>query len=1102
MPADRHGSRPISRQKRAERGLTMNIFRKENRRRILFTLTLTLLAAVLSFGFVSRAVEYLSVRQELERLSDNYRTIGWLTSEDKNIAAGAEIIKASPYVETADGRGYLWGTLTDLFNADLAGRGEFSFLDEYGVNNAEVLFWGTLKGVDEDWIERKSSYDSTEVEATRLVFTVSERISGYPDYAPEDGDVNVVFTDELAQSEGWELPELTVGERYLVRAYYSYDRNGSWNGYEMWKKAESGHALTALSLPGNSPVLPEGKGDEALCVLASDERMQFDEMNRHSMFVIATRDMSAMPKVQDVQKRMFLTAGRWPDGIDNRTGAAVCAVHTDFADARGLQVGDTVELTFRSAQNQLYSYAVGEQDVSDWQSYDSETRQYTIVGIFDYMPLNEIIHNPSVENLELYIPYGSAPEAYISDMGMFDQEFSFVLKNPQDTDAFLSEVQGPLAALGMRIQLIENDWEHFAVSANAMERTARSGVLVYLGVLCLGFVLIAFLYGRQNRKSLGIARALGVPKGKCIRMCLSPIFFMSVAGIGAGALCSWRYALGEAERMLTGMQEHAEMGLSVWWLAGLVLMLAFLLTAEAAAGIFVMARRPVTELLRDASGGRRADKSVGAESVKKMAAGSCAGIGEQSAGGSSTEEKCPAKDKSVGKMQLAAGVSVKGDVSMTDRLSLPAETGRGKGTVSACRFVLRNMRRRPVHTVLVVVVALAFLAAVTWMQVSIVRDNAEVERLYGTTEINGELVGRDAEIVTNFGGAYLTQSMLDWFGESGYIRDLYAEAADSVKVEREVVNFTTGEILHSQLIGSDIPMRSTEDIGRFCEENHVEIDYADGYGPELFTADWMRSTSEINMVALKDGAPVIIPEAWLERYGLEYGQSLRISIIVGQWKYAVDLDIAGSVRSGYYGDGISRGTWGKVLIPMSVLEWVMQDDELTYSSIQFTIDPAYNRQLDMVKEEIEKQLGNPRMALQDADVMLWTSELRQVVEPFEKNLDLMKLLFPVTVAVSVIAGGGLIFLLLLQRTEEAALLRVLGNSRGRTRRMLLSEPVLLSMFGLALGTAAVYYGMPEVSEVRILTFVGVYLGGCALGALAGTVHITRKMPLELLQVKE
>ncbi len=1063
----------------------MNVFKKENRRRILFTLTLTLLAAALSFGFVSRAVEYLAVRQELERLSKHYRTIGWLTSGDGNIAAGAEIIEASPYVETADGLGYLWGTLTDLYNADLEG----SIFEEYGVHNAEVLFWGTLKNVNEDWTERRSNYDRVEMEASRLVFTVTERISGYPDYAAEGKDVNVVFTDELVQSEGWELPELTVGERYLVRAYYSYDRNGFWHGYEMWKKAEGGHALTALSLPGNSPVLPEEEGNQALSVLVSDAHMLLDELNRHSMYVIVTKDMSAMPKVQDVSKRMFLTEGRWLDGYDDRSGAAVCAVHTEFAEARGLQIGDTIELTFRSAQTQIYSYAMGEQDVSDWQSYDSETRQYTIVGIFDYMPLNEGVHNLSVKNLELYIPYGSVPEAYIHDAGMFATNFSFVLKNPQSTDAFLSEVQEPLAALGMKIQLIENDWEHFAVSANAMERTACSGVLVFSGVLCLGFALIAFLYSRQNRKSFGIARALGVSKRKCIRMCISPMLFMSASGSGIGALFSWRYALGEAEQMLAGMQEHAEMSLSVWWLVCLVFALTFLLTAEAAVGILIIARRPAIELLHDVSGGRRAVKTVDDGRNQKRNAGI---VGTENVKGM-TEEIC------------GESVSQTGTVlCMTGQLSLPAKIGRGTGSVSACRFVLRNMKRRPVHTVLVAAVSLAFLMAVTWIKTSIVKDTAEVDWLYETTEVAGELVKKELDyaVENNRGGAYLTQRMLDWFAESGYVSNLYAEAGDSIRVEYRVVDESTDEILQRLFIGSNIPMRSTEDIERFCGENHVEIDYANGYGPELFVTDWLADTPATDRYTTEKDTPILVPEDWLELYHLEYGQNLTVSKMIGIVRYECNFVIAGSIRYVDFGDGIERSGWNKVMIPLSAWKWIKHDEELTYSSIQFTVDTAFNRELDMVKEEMEGQLKNPNMALLDTDVMLWTSELRQVVEPFEKNLELMKLLFPVTVVVSVVAGGGLIFLLLLQRTEEAALLRVLGNSRGRTRRMLFAEPVLLSLFGLLLGIAAVYYGMPEVSVRQILTFAGAYLGGCVLGAVLGTVHITRKMPLELLQVKE
>ena len=1047
----------------------MNVFRKENQRRILFALTLTLLAAVLAFGFVSRAVEYLSIKQELERLSDAYRTIGWLTSADGNIAAGAELIEKTSYVETADARGFLWGTLTDLYNADLQGRSEGSWQDMYGVNNAEVLFWGTLKYVDENWYEMENSM---RVEATRLVFTVSERITGYPDYVAEGGDVTLVFTDGMLESEGWELPELTVGECYLVRAYYSADRNGSWPGYEQWVSAAGGHALTAMPAQENRLLLTEAEGNEALSELMSDKKIQFDEMNRHSMLVIATRDMSAMPAAQDVSKRMFLTEGRWLDGMDSNTGAAVCAVHKDFAEARGLHVGDTVELTFRTAQLWAGAYALGERDVAEWQTYASETRQYIIAGIFDYMPLNEIIHNFSDENTEIYIPYGSAPEAYtISSRSLYAQNFSFVLQNPQDTDAFLSEVQEPLAALGMRIQLIENDWEHFAVSANAMEQTACAGVLVFAGVLCLGFALTAFLYSKQNRKSFGVARALGVPKGKCVRMCLSPMLCMSVIGIGAGALLSWRYALGEAERMLTGMQEHVKMRLSIWWLAGLVLALSFILTAAAAACILVMARRPVMELFHDA---------VGSQGKKRLA-------GEQP----------------VGKKESAAGVSAAGVLRITGQLSLPTEADSGKGTAATFRFVWRHVRRRPIHTVLVVTVALALLAAITWMQVSIVRDTAEVERLYRTTEVNGELVQKDPAATVGFGGAYLTQSMLDWLEASDYVQDLHADVADVVKVEQKTTNPVTGEVA-VQLIGKDIPMRSTDDIERFCEENHIEIDYADGYGAELFTTYWKTYLESQNQYIPKTGAPILVPEAWLEQYGLEYGQHIDINAASGKVSISLytGLVIAGSVRYADVGDGISRGEWNKVLIPTSVWEFYKESDDWIYSSIQFTIDPAFNRELDTIKEEITKQLKNPHMVLLDADVMFWTSELRQVVEPFEKNLDLMKLLFPVTVAVSVIAGGGLIFLLLLQRTEEAALLRVLGNSQGRTRFMLLSEPVMLSMLGLLLGIVMVYCGMQEVSVRQILTFAGVYLGGCVLGAILGTVHITRKMPLELLQVKE
>ena len=99
--------------------------------------------------------------------------------------------------------------------------------------------------------------------------------------------------------------------------------------------------------------------------------------------------------------------------------------------------------------------------------------------------------------------------------------------------------------------------------------------------------------------------------------------------------------------------------------------------------------------------------------------------------------------------------------------------------------------------------------------------------------------------------------------------------SDLVKVKQKIMNPVTGEA-DSQLIGTDISMRSTDDIEWFCEENHIEIDYADGYGAELFVTNWKTYIESLNQYVPRTDTPVLVPEAWLGQYGLEYGQHIDI----------------------------------------------------------------------------------------------------------------------------------------------------------------------------------------------------------------------------------
>lgn len=100
------------------------------RRRGSLLLFLALLAAA-SFGFMLRAVEYLSVTGEIARISENYRPIGMLSFVEEGaegsdfgsdqLTRAAELLRESPYVEFVDEKRYASAVLSDLYNADIDG---------------------------------------------------------------------------------------------------------------------------------------------------------------------------------------------------------------------------------------------------------------------------------------------------------------------------------------------------------------------------------------------------------------------------------------------------------------------------------------------------------------------------------------------------------------------------------------------------------------------------------------------------------------------------------------------------------------------------------------------------------------------------------------------------------------------------------------------------------------------------------------------------------------------------------------------------------------------------------------------------------------------
>jgi ABC-type antimicrobial peptide transport system permease subunit len=135
------------------------------------------------------------------------------------------------------------------------------------------------------------------------------------------------------------------------------------------------------------------------------------------------------------------------------------------------------------------------------------------------------------------------------------------------------------------------------------------------------------------------------------------------------------------------------------------------------------------------------------------------------------------------------------------------------------------------------------------------------------------------------------------------------------------------------------------------------------------------------------------------------------------------------------------------------------------------------------------------------DFIMDTSKLENLIN----TLRLLGALYPIAVAAALLIGGFLCALVIFQSSKEAAIMRVLGTTKRKTRAILSLEQVLLSGVGLLVGACGLLIyngsGIAAASGDMVL-FAGLYFALIAAAAIVSSVAATRKNVLELLQTKE
>lgn len=1043
-----------------------NAITASGRRKWFLGLSALLLFAVLSYGFTSKAVETTIVLRETNRLEGYYRSIGTLTQFEKKPLFthldALQVLRETPGFGFEDLRVYTSGVMQDYYNTDYDTGGVDSPGAGYmpkGVNTLEYWFTATL--VDQNTVMIVDEDGKSVLGGVYLTLAVDNVLLGYPENISAGKSYGLWFAARLMPDAEKVVPALQAmeeGQRYLLRTYVDpFAPHQSSDG----GIANASKLLRILALDEVDTyylTLEPGKNVDMKDPGFSGIMRTFSKawQNAHALLITGTKDMSALPEVQESQHNMYLLDGRWLNAKDQAEKRPVIVIPMSLSVERQINIGDWMTFTFRGLKEPAFGYIRGKLDSLEWESYPTTTEDFEVVGVYSDM-LQDSSFLKSSEFGIAYVPASTIPASTAYSEGVNGKrspsfDYNFVLNNPRNQDKYAEDVKPLLSPMGYSVSFIQNNARNFMAGVDPLRRSLSIGAVFYSSALFVGITLIVSIYVRQLRRTYAIARAMGLPKLIANKQLRAPLMILGSFGSLAGVLLAWKESLEQAAKSLSQLPlpsgVYPDSTLSLAWLLGywllVVLITWFFINRE----IKNLVAQPVLVLLQE--GSNPVGLNTGSEQVVE---------GEKPA-----LSRLPAITPSVG-----------GEASLT----------------ALYRFGGRLLRRGLGRSLLAIALGLALIFSLGWLLGQIERNLAKLDQLYGTTNVQADLylnLGGNAQgaAVTN----YVSNTVVTHFLESGRVEDAYL---DSISGVTNIYNEELGRYTKS----FPYQVLALNDVKADGNAKGVEIIYIPGYDSSIFSKQWKEEDLD-NMLP-----PIVVPETIMQSLGLHAGGTIRIwelSDVHAEY-LIVGVSRGGSLFMGLKRDGVFE-THFPFLMPLGVRN-LLNPRPPEYSTVKLRLDPRFNRDLDSFKNQSEKYLSDPKVNRFGLRIKFWDEELNAVVAPMEKNLNLLEVLYPISVGVAIILGFSLSVLQILQQSRDCALLRMLGVDRMRLRALLTGQQALLAVMGITLGLLANLV-VNQFREIALTTFqaAGLYLLAVILGAGLGACLVSLREPLDLLQVRE
>ncbi|MCL2350043.1 MAG: ABC transporter permease [Defluviitaleaceae bacterium] len=1116
-----------------------NIFMRSVMRQPGRTLLLALLILAAAFAFVARVVEYVIVNDEINRIEGLYNAVGNLVpvnpqniTQSHNVAAAADVLVQSPLVAYDDRRVFAQGVLHGMTNvaSQHFDRNVMFFPNLAGLDiNNNHFFYATpritrvspslLRGMGNNTLRITMDVDEIlagDPNVIRDGNTQFETRGGDPVNLTSRRDFRILLTDREADlfEQGLFDPlyGIVLGQTYLFRGFAAL---------------EEGFLRPLYGNDGFSTIsgwnLDEDIREDNLVFFVSREeaeasaQIQYDiavaRENISSMMVTGVRDMTTVPRFANRSSARLLDSpridgGRWLTYEDYENANHVAVLPVAMATRRGMRVGDTFTITLRSNSQPAWMdeptsshWATGGEGwwastpqgwwattghTPYWQSYETYELTLEVVGLYWNTPVGMAHHN--FLTTEMYIPASVFPEGFGWDGApLLTGMYNFVLNSPRDEAVFRAAYEAQMRALGFRINFMPNGFDAFAASADPIRTSIMINVSIFAVVSVLILSLVIFLYLKQWRKAVAVSRALGTPASKALLQLFSPVFAIWTPAIVLGALGAWFFALSQASGTLEALDgANTTVSLDIIWLiltTGIIIVFTFAVLIIS--GI-IQTSRPVLEQLQGTVQKRKfvSNKTIDPGDVPPM-----------------------------------------GIINISTE---PLKTTGAGARSAALRHILRHISRTPAKSVLVAVVALFFVVSLGWLNHTIIFTEQEIDRLWDETIVQAEIVRipeEEASISWLFEASPISPFVLSQFLTSGFIQDAYVEAFWPFShlisdADRAALQIPEGAWFGW---GSD-NMAGVSNLQSFIElHTRTALDDAlgvPGESIEMFLIEGFNAEDFI-FGGTDAYVPVIVNEWFMQSRendalgrGDHYlGQMLNIN------NFPVPARIVGVFNYGLPHGIMASGAY--IIMPLEALEYhvyglhIFEDfswwitDELTYATVSVSLNPARNRNLDDLRDfmyapMMSNVLNETFSVLSNIplELIIHDQELRNIIEPMERNLELLRILYPIAIGVAAVLSIGLALLVMLQNAKNAAIMRVLGKPKAKSQIVLCAEQILVCILGVFAGLVVLVLIGVSVLEIAPLSLAMLYFAGAIIGSAVGALVIAAKTPLELLQVRE